>query len=517
MKGLYRRPRRGKQSLRTIKVGDRLRPLDHDKVAELAESICRQGLLQPIVITQDGDLVAGHHRLEAARSLGWEEIEVVRISDDRFALLAEIEENLVRSDLSVLEQGEHLLARDQELVRLGLRAQVGDNQHGGPAPGAGPMTTSDIGDQVGLSARSVRERVQIARAIPEEIRDLIRGTPVANRTKALLDLARVRNKGQLPELARLLVDGRAKTVLAARGLLRHRQRAALADRLASEGAGEPPEGPFGVIVVDPPWAYDVRQDDPSHRVGPPYPSMSVEEIKELPVSDLADDDAVLWLWVTNGGQGVQAAASLRLEPGLQPARRGGGGCSRPRESGAFGALHQPRSGGKEPAVAGFERRYRAAHEAGLERRDDGGPVYAARVRGAAGVVGSAAEGTSGALSRCLGPSFGVARAGGADADSGQRGGVRGRAGGRGGVTARAERPTSSRVAVGAVGTPAVAGLRGGLHRVRALWRSHAPACAGVATTSQRAGAHEPSALGDACPPASVCPHGQTSHQPNRVT
>jgi len=59
------------------------------------------------------------------------------------------------------------------------------------------------------------------------------------------------------------------------------------------------EGPFNVIVIDPPWKYTNRTDDPSHRAANPYPDMTVEEIKALPVSEKATDDCVLWLWTTN--------------------------------------------------------------------------------------------------------------------------------------------------------------------------------------------------------------------------
>ena len=67
-------------------------------------------------------------------------------------------------------------------------------------------------------------------------------------------------------------------------------------------AAEPPplpKGPFRVIVADPPWRYEKRPDDPSHRGSCPYPTMTVEEIAAMPIEGLATKDAVLWLWVTN--------------------------------------------------------------------------------------------------------------------------------------------------------------------------------------------------------------------------
>lgn len=56
---------------------------------------------------------------------------------------------------------------------------------------------------------------------------------------------------------------------------------------------------YRTIVADPPWHYDVRAQDTTHRARLPYPSMSIEEITALPVAEWAEPDAALWLWTTN--------------------------------------------------------------------------------------------------------------------------------------------------------------------------------------------------------------------------
>jgi ParB/RepB/Spo0J family partition protein len=68
----------------------------------LASSIQRTGMLiNPIVIRQDGELVAGERRLEACRSLGWTSIPVQFLEEmsEEEAYLLELEENVARSDL----------------------------------------------------------------------------------------------------------------------------------------------------------------------------------------------------------------------------------------------------------------------------------------------------------------------------------------------------------------------------------------------------------------------------------
>lgn len=60
-----------------------------------------------------------------------------------------------------------------------------------------------------------------------------------------------------------------------------------------------PDGQYRVLAMDPPWRYDARADDSTHRSRNPYPDMSMEEIKALPVAELAHEDCVLFLWTTN--------------------------------------------------------------------------------------------------------------------------------------------------------------------------------------------------------------------------
>jgi N6-adenosine-specific RNA methylase IME4 len=52
-------------------------------------------------------------------------------------------------------------------------------------------------------------------------------------------------------------------------------------------------------VVDPPWPYEKREDDPSHRGVLPYATESIEHIRLLDVAGLAHEDCILWLWSTN--------------------------------------------------------------------------------------------------------------------------------------------------------------------------------------------------------------------------
>jgi ParB/RepB/Spo0J family partition protein len=105
-----------------VDVGNRLRPLNEQTVAALAESMQRLGQLSPISVYRLDDetlrLVAGLHRLKAARRLGWIEIEAVFSTGNEIEReLQEIAENLHRSELTVLER-DTLIGRWAELTAV---------------------------------------------------------------------------------------------------------------------------------------------------------------------------------------------------------------------------------------------------------------------------------------------------------------------------------------------------------------------------------------------------------------
>ncbi len=84
-------------------------------LSSLMESLRRHGLLNPILINNRNELVAGHRRTEAARRLGWTTIEV-RIVDDRDEgdlVEMEIEENTQRKSLTPDELAEAYLRLDR--------------------------------------------------------------------------------------------------------------------------------------------------------------------------------------------------------------------------------------------------------------------------------------------------------------------------------------------------------------------------------------------------------------------
>lgn len=117
-------------ALDQIKINKRMREIDPAKVQSLAESIKEIGLINPITISKDHVLIAGMHRLEAMKLLKKTHIEC-NISETPIFIdkLKEIDENLVRSELTLIERGDFLRERKRICIENGLCSKNGDNQY----------------------------------------------------------------------------------------------------------------------------------------------------------------------------------------------------------------------------------------------------------------------------------------------------------------------------------------------------------------------------------------------------
>jgi ParB family chromosome partitioning protein len=102
----------------------------------------------------------------------------------------------VRNELNALERGEQF-GRRKELYEA-KHPQV---KHGGDrtspqakeqdADSASCSFAKDTAAKTNRSARTISEDVQIANRIPEQVRDLIRDTPLADNKSELLKLSRL--------------------------------------------------------------------------------------------------------------------------------------------------------------------------------------------------------------------------------------------------------------------------------------------------------------------------------------
>lgn len=87
-----------------IKIKNRIRNTLQE-IDSLKQSIQHIGLLHPLIIDPDYNLISGARRLEAVKQLGWElvDVKILDVKDTRTKILIELEENVHRVNFTELE------------------------------------------------------------------------------------------------------------------------------------------------------------------------------------------------------------------------------------------------------------------------------------------------------------------------------------------------------------------------------------------------------------------------------
>jgi hypothetical protein len=265
-----------------IKVGQTYRK-DLGDIDEFSESIEKLGLLHPVLITSEGLLIAGRRGIEACKRLGWKEIPVnnaENLNEVLDLLRTQMDENSMRKDLLPSEAVALARAFEEEEKRAAAqRAEEGRRLGGLIRQGKASMV------ETCHQPKRAKTRDRVASCCGMSGRTL-------EKAKAVVEAAEIEPDKYASFLNEMDRTGRID------GVYKALKKARQAEAIANEPPPLP-NGPFRVIVADPPWHFEKRAKDPSQRGKVPYPTMTIEEIKTLPVAEIAHEDAILWLWTTN--------------------------------------------------------------------------------------------------------------------------------------------------------------------------------------------------------------------------
>jgi len=258
--------------IKDIKIGNRKRGLGN--IESLKESIKEIGLLNPITIDNDNNLIAGFHRINAYKELGQDEIECRKINLTGLkSELAEIDENLINNPLRWDEEAIWLKRRKEIYEELypetkprNVKGHI-SNYSSDDKLSLEETFTEDTSKKLGKSQRTIQRKIEIAELIEKrpELRELQTQTDVYSTIKK---------------------EDRLKKI--------EEQRKEIA-----KGSLKYPKGTYEVIVIDPPWKYndDVVYDAKGFRGVTDYPTMTIEQIKNIKLP--SNDNCVLWLWTTH--------------------------------------------------------------------------------------------------------------------------------------------------------------------------------------------------------------------------
>jgi len=259
-----------------------LPPLAGLEFDALKASIKREGVRDPIVVDEDGNILDGHHRYrikpDAPRKV------LKGLSEGQKAAFV-LGSNLQRRNLSVDQKAE-LRKRQQEVAAV-LKGEGTTQEEIAARLGVAQQTISawlkpNTGDGNGFKDEKPDCRVKLSQHAKEK---------VAERVDA--------GESQVQVAADFGVS-QMQVSRVAKAERKRQERAAEieAQRKAIEsGAVEVAKGKYDVLVYDPPWPYGTEYESEGRRAASPYPEMTLDAIQD----DFhgAADDCVLWLWTTH--------------------------------------------------------------------------------------------------------------------------------------------------------------------------------------------------------------------------
>ena len=259
------------------------------EVESLAESIKQVGLIQPIVLDADDNLIAGERRYRAHRLLGLGEIKFVRMVDltPKQTALVELEENIRRLPLTWQE----------ECMAVAKLHQLYVEERGLPTRGTKGILNSVIGwrvtdtaDLLGRSAGKTAQDIELGKTLLSEGAGATSSIPLpeTHESKSPVDLAYAKIKADGRAIYDLPTKDAAFKVMKSQQDLAQRVVMAQALHTIAKVTGETPDlvkdilnhglklgdclegmkkltdGEVDLIVTDPPWGisfddHDLRQ------------------------------------------------------------------------------------------------------------------------------------------------------------------------------------------------------------------------------------------------------------------
>jgi N6-adenosine-specific RNA methylase IME4 len=259
---------------------------------ELVSDIRAHGLRQPIWIDGDRKIIDGRNRFLACKKAGVE--PQFRKWNGKGSLSSfVISMNLQRRHLTQSQKAFVALQIMPELAKeaaarqrsgkgpdgsggRGKKKNLGANVPEGLArptkPKAAERARDKAAKQVGLGARYVSDAEKITREAPDLVDEIKAG------------------RKSIPEAKRVIKDRKRESV--------RTDNKKLVEMVAP--LPKDPHQQYQAIVIDPPCDWGDEGDvDQLGRARPTYETMSIEKLMELPVGDLAEKNAHMYLWITN--------------------------------------------------------------------------------------------------------------------------------------------------------------------------------------------------------------------------
>ena len=265
-----------------IEHPDNARIYGDDADSELIESIRIKGVLTPLLVTRSNVIISGHRRWKAAMTLGLSSVPIAYFeSDDELDVL----EALIEANRQRVKTNEQIGREFQELKRIEAeRARIRQ------------LAELKKGTELPVLMNSSEREVQGNARDIAAAKIGIKGVQGEKITKVLDHIDTLRDQG-FEEDADELRKTLNKSAHAAYQAIRRNGLHEELKRVENANTTLPVEKrKYRIIYADPPWPYETIQIDYGSSIVDHYPTMSLDDIKQLPIRDLALEDAVLFMW-----------------------------------------------------------------------------------------------------------------------------------------------------------------------------------------------------------------------------
>lgn len=253
------------------KFKDLLPPLTKEQILGLEQDILAHGCLEPLIIW-NGTLIDGHHRYDICQKHGLTyEVKNMQFDSEMHAMYWCWSNQKNRRNLSKYELAAKALMFEDWFAgkakeRQGTRTDIVETL---PQCEIG-KTRDQVAEIAGISGRTIDKVKTIEAKASIEIKEKLRKQDISI-NKAYSDIK----------------SGEKRT-----------ERINKIVEISKCNAELNTDKKYAVIYADPPWQYEHSKTD-SRKIENQYPTMTLEDIKSLPVNNIALEDCILFLWTTS--------------------------------------------------------------------------------------------------------------------------------------------------------------------------------------------------------------------------
>lgn len=280
--------------------------IEGDEFAALVEDVKANGLREPIW-THDGKIIDGRNRYRACLAAGV--APRYRAWDGQGSLTAFV--------LSLNLHRRHLMPSQRSMVAVEVvpwleREAADRRQETQGRPTADKLSqridtvtdrnsgraTEQAAQLLQTNRQYVHDAKKIAATAPEVAEQVRRGAVTIPQAKAIIELPAPAKERVMEQLAKGTEVSVPRLVKEAQREIKREENRELVKQ--APAVVKVATVKYPTIVIDPPWDWGDEGDaDQFGRARPDYATMTIDEIRALPVREIAADNAHIYMWITN--------------------------------------------------------------------------------------------------------------------------------------------------------------------------------------------------------------------------